>query len=140
MHEFKLHFRNVSMIMDCISCEKCRLWGKIQVLGLGTALKILHASRSRESWSKLSLSRSEIIALLNTFGRFCESLSAISHFHTHQDSQSFFNGKTNFDKIRRVCEKSPFVLAFALLGPPFILLSYHVFRPRIQAHRHQVVK
>lgn len=30
-----------SAIMDCVGCEKCRLWGKLQVLGLGTALKIL---------------------------------------------------------------------------------------------------
>ena len=27
--------------MDCISCQKCRLHGKIQLLGIGTALKIL---------------------------------------------------------------------------------------------------
>lgn len=27
--------------MDCVGCEKCRLWGKLQVLGLGTALEIL---------------------------------------------------------------------------------------------------
>lgn len=27
--------------MDCVGCEKCRLWGKLQVLGMGTALKIL---------------------------------------------------------------------------------------------------
>lgn len=27
--------------MDCVGCEKCRLWGKLQVLGLGTALNIL---------------------------------------------------------------------------------------------------
>lgn len=27
--------------MDCVGCEKCRLWGKLQVLGLGTALKIV---------------------------------------------------------------------------------------------------
>ncbi|XP_062012201.1 endoplasmic reticulum oxidoreductin-1-like isoform X1 [Rosa rugosa] len=34
-------FRNISALMDCVGCEKCRLWGKLQVLGLGTALKIL---------------------------------------------------------------------------------------------------
>ena len=27
--------------MDCVGCEKCRLWGKLQVLGLATSLKIL---------------------------------------------------------------------------------------------------
>ncbi|EEB98463.1 hypothetical protein MPER_02019, partial [Moniliophthora perniciosa FA553] len=28
--EFKAHFRNVSRIMDCIDCDQCRLWGKVQ--------------------------------------------------------------------------------------------------------------
>ncbi|PWA60771.1 ERO1-like protein beta [Artemisia annua] len=28
-------------LMDCVGCEKCRLWGKLQVLCLGTVLKIL---------------------------------------------------------------------------------------------------
>jgi ERO1-like protein alpha len=36
-------FQNVSRIMDCVGCEKCRLWGKLQFLGLGTAMKILFA-------------------------------------------------------------------------------------------------
>jgi len=27
--------------MDCISCQKCKLHGKLQLLGIGTALKIL---------------------------------------------------------------------------------------------------
>lgn len=27
--------------MDCVGCEKCRLWGKVQTVGLGTALKVL---------------------------------------------------------------------------------------------------
>ncbi|KAG8213730.1 endoplasmic reticulum oxidoreductin 1 [Butyriboletus roseoflavus] len=39
--EFKRHFRNVSRIMDCIGCDKCRLWGKVQTTGLATALKVL---------------------------------------------------------------------------------------------------
>ncbi|KAG0725811.1 Ero1-like protein [Chionoecetes opilio] len=39
--EFREHFRNISRIMDCVGCDKCRLWGKLQITGLGTALKIL---------------------------------------------------------------------------------------------------
>uniref|UniRef100_A0A915ELE8 Uncharacterized protein n=1 Tax=Ditylenchus dipsaci TaxID=166011 RepID=A0A915ELE8_9BILA len=27
--------------MDCVGCDKCRLWGKLQIHGMGTALKIL---------------------------------------------------------------------------------------------------
>lgn len=39
--EFKAHFRNVTRIMDCVGCDKCRLWGKVQTTGVATALKIL---------------------------------------------------------------------------------------------------
>ena len=39
--EFKEHFRNVSSIMDCVGCARCRLWGKVQIGGLATAMKIL---------------------------------------------------------------------------------------------------
>ena len=41
VHSFVAHFRNVSLILDCVSCEKCKLWGKLQILGIGTALKVL---------------------------------------------------------------------------------------------------
>lgn len=37
-----------SALMDCVGCEKCRLWGKLQVLGLGTALKILFSVNGQE--------------------------------------------------------------------------------------------
>uniref|UniRef100_A0A0A9X5V9 Ero1-like protein n=1 Tax=Lygus hesperus TaxID=30085 RepID=A0A0A9X5V9_LYGHE len=43
--EFRYRFRNVSRIMDCVGCQKCKLWGKLQVQGLGTALKILFSGR-----------------------------------------------------------------------------------------------
>lgn len=39
--EFKEHFRNVTRIMDCVGCDKCRLWGKVQTTGVATALKVL---------------------------------------------------------------------------------------------------
>lgn len=29
--EFRLHFHNISKIMDCVGCDKCKLWGKLQV-------------------------------------------------------------------------------------------------------------
>lgn len=43
----KATFRNMAKLMDCVSCERCRLWGKVQVYGVGTALKILTASNPR---------------------------------------------------------------------------------------------
>lgn len=80
VEEFKNHFRNVSLIMDCVGCEKCRLWGKIQVTGIGTALKILFASESMRRWENLNFRRSEIVALFNTLGRLSESISTVQQF------------------------------------------------------------
>lgn len=92
VEEFKNHFRNVSLIMDCVSCEKCRLWGKVQVTGIGTALKILFASESPRRWESLNFRRSEIVALFNTLGRLSESIAAVQSFRHFYllNSQVFF--------------------------------------------------
>lgn len=80
--EFRHHFRNISRIMDCVGCDKCKLWGKLQVQGLGTALKILFSgSFDRDGdpqafdlksmkRARFQLTRTEIVALLNAFGRY----------------------------------------------------------------------
>ncbi|XP_024968232.1 endoplasmic reticulum oxidoreductin-1-like isoform X1 [Cynara cardunculus var. scolymus] len=68
-------FRNISALMDCVGCEKCRLWGKLQVLGLGTALKILFSVNDRGNPDPhLQLQRNEVIALINLLNRLSESL------------------------------------------------------------------
>ena len=69
--QFQVKFRNITKIMDCVGCDKCRLWGKVQTLALGTALKILFTGKSLESNSKqtFQLSRVEIVALFNGFTR-----------------------------------------------------------------------
>ncbi|GAA5948755.1 hypothetical protein JCM3765_004996 [Sporobolomyces pararoseus] len=76
--EFKQHFRNVSLIMDCVGCDKCRLWGKIQITGLGTALKLLFSSEDENEL--VILSRSEAVAFVNTLHRLSESLKAVDKF------------------------------------------------------------
>ena len=100
--EFKTHFRNVTRIMDCVGCDKCRLWGKIQTSGVATALKILfemdekalelvflnykypaafdiYVFDSPKANSNL-LTRSEVVALVNTLHRFTESLYYVNNF------------------------------------------------------------
>jgi len=78
-------FRNISRIMDCVGCEKCRLYGKLQVLGLGTALKLLFESKERRAGggaagSEEPLQRNEVIALVNTLAEFAESVAAVREF------------------------------------------------------------
>lgn len=76
--QFRQHFRNISRIMDCVGCEKCRLWGKVQTQGIGTALKILFTDTA--SIEDLSLKRSEIVSLWNTLGRLSSSLVHLEMF------------------------------------------------------------
>lgn len=79
--EFKKHFRNVSQIMDCVGCDKCRLWGKTQVTGLATALKLLFSfDESAGAVEDFSLRRSEVVAFIWTLHRFSESLAAVEQF------------------------------------------------------------
>ncbi|KAJ7496038.1 hypothetical protein B0H11DRAFT_2001621 [Mycena galericulata] len=81
--EFKVHFRNVSRIMDCVGCDKCRLWGKVQTTGVATALKILFEMDEKAldpAANHNLLQRSEVVALINTLHRFSESLEAVESF------------------------------------------------------------
>ncbi|KAJ3264964.1 hypothetical protein HDU77_007053 [Chytriomyces hyalinus] len=83
--EFKNHFRNISLIMDCVGCEKCRLWGKLQVTGLGTALKILFSFDNDAS--KYRLTRTELVSLINGFSRISDSLRAVERFRARIQDQ-----------------------------------------------------
>jgi ERO1-like protein alpha len=64
--------------MDCVGCEKCRLWGKLQILGLGTALKILFTVNGEDNLRhNLELQRNEVIALMNLLHRLSESVKYV---------------------------------------------------------------
>lgn len=78
--DFRNRFRNVSRVMDCVGCDKCRLWGKLQTAGYGTALKILFEFDEKDSSNDPPLRRTELVALINTMDRLSHSLTAVSHF------------------------------------------------------------
>ncbi|KAF3441139.1 hypothetical protein FNV43_RR15050 [Rhamnella rubrinervis] len=76
--QIQRQFRNISALMDCVGCEKCRLWGKLQVLGLGTALKILFSvDGQNHPGQPVQLQRNEVIALLNLLNRLSESIKLV---------------------------------------------------------------
>ncbi|KDE06115.1 hypothetical protein MVLG_03532 [Microbotryum lychnidis-dioicae p1A1 Lamole] len=89
--EFKAHFRNVSRIMDCVGCDKCRLWGKLQITGLGTALKLLFSAQepTTTTTNQVDLSRSEVVAFVNTLHRLSESLAVVEKFRGLWNERSF---------------------------------------------------
>ena len=77
--DFRNRFRNVSRLMDCVNCDKCRLWGKLQTAGYGTALKVLFEFEDGEDFS---LKRTELVALIDTFGRISHSISSVAYFQS----------------------------------------------------------
>ncbi|CAH1791045.1 unnamed protein product [Owenia fusiformis] len=85
---YKTKFRNITKIMDCVGCDKCKLWGKLQITGMGTALKILFSGDTvgpesivtAESKNHFQLTRPEITALLHSIGRLSSGIKEIDNF------------------------------------------------------------
>ena len=75
--DFRNRFRNVSRLMDCVGCDKCRLWGKMQTVGYGTALKVLFEYDENKNGENPTLKRTELVALVNTLDRVSTSLTAL---------------------------------------------------------------
>lgn len=71
--QFKDVFRNISSVLNCVSCQKCKLHGKLQLLGLGTALKVL---LTPVHLLPTSLNRDELVALFNTIAKFSKAIVA----------------------------------------------------------------
>lgn len=82
--DFRRRFKNVTRIMDCVHCDRCKLWGKVQTTGYATSLKILFELNEADEASKQrvvnKLTKFELIALINTFNRLSTSIESINNF------------------------------------------------------------
>lgn len=114
--DFRARFKNVTKIMDCVHCDRCRLWGKVQTTGYATSLKILFELDDGDEASKQQvvdkLTKYELIALLNTFDRLSKSIESINNFERLYEIQlaggklaSFFQNN-NFFKLLNQAHKS----------------------------------
>jgi ERO1-like protein alpha len=70
--ELQRRFRHLQQIMECVGCDRCKLWGTLQTLGIGTALRVLLHDDVNEG--ALNLSRQEAVALVHTLERLSSSL------------------------------------------------------------------
>uniref|UniRef100_A0A7S3A186 Endoplasmic reticulum oxidoreductin 1 n=1 Tax=Rhodosorus marinus TaxID=101924 RepID=A0A7S3A186_9RHOD len=102
--EFRRHFRNISSIMDCVGCEKCKLWGKLEFLGLGTALKLLFDSSPQ-------LQRNEIIALFQTLKKTSDSVGLVEKFEHAVLEEKAAEAKRAEDARRREAVKEALLIA-----------------------------
>lgn len=105
--DFRNRFRNVSRIMDCVGCDKCRLWGKVQTAGFGTALKVLFEFGNDENGQeKPLLRRTELVALINTLDKISSAMKALEHFKDMLTAE--LNGKSaaEIEEVSQVAEPS----------------------------------
>lgn len=86
--DFRNRFRNVSRLMDCVGCDKCRLWGKLQTVGYGTALKVLFEYDETKNGENPPLRRTELVALVNTLDRVSNSLTALGRLRKLSQRQT----------------------------------------------------
>ncbi len=100
--DFRNRFRNVSRLMDCVGCDKCRLWGKLQTAGYGTALKVLFELDNNDKPEVPILKRTELVALFNTYARLSSSLDAIQKF---RDMVGQAEAAHEADRRRKEAEK-----------------------------------
>ncbi|KAG5504302.1 hypothetical protein JIQ42_06134 [Leishmania sp. Namibia] len=52
---------NVTRLMDCVTCEKCRIWGKLETKGIAVAMKVILNPKNEQ----ITLDRSEMVTLVN---------------------------------------------------------------------------
>lgn len=100
--DFRNRFRNVSRLMDCIGCDKCRLWGKLQTAGYGAALKVLFEFDETKDGENPPLRRTELVALVNTLGRVSNSLTAVGKFE-----QAILSGTEDKLPVHTAVSKNP---------------------------------
>ncbi|EFN52155.1 hypothetical protein CHLNCDRAFT_26991, partial [Chlorella variabilis] len=70
-------FHNITHIMDCVGCEKCKMWAKLQLLGIATSLKILFSAEDCGGGTGLVLERNEVISLFNTLERLAAGVEVV---------------------------------------------------------------
>jgi ERO1-like protein alpha len=89
LEDFRGKFRNITRIMDCVSCEKCRLWGKLQILGIGTSIKILLSPREEINRPDF-LTRQEVVALMNVLHQVARSVQFASRSLDYEFHQKLY--------------------------------------------------
>lgn len=89
--ELQRRFRQLQSIVQCVGCDRCKLWGTLQTLGVGTALKVLFHDDDDGSSSSIYLSRQEAVALVNTLERLSSSLVFAQEFRVRRETMKLFD-------------------------------------------------
>ena len=103
---FKGVFQNVSSLLDCVTCQKCKLHGKVALMGLGTALKILLSPPDLFRSKRGMLTPIEVVALVNSIGKFSSSITAIDDLSRQSWEEDYFAGTQKAKGVTKQAIKS----------------------------------
>ena len=78
--ELIIRFRNISSIIDCVTCSKCRMHAKLEVFGIATMLKIMFTKSPDDL--KQSMSRNELVSFINLFAKLSKSVNDVQMVNT----------------------------------------------------------
>lgn len=118
--KFQNAFRNISTILDCVGCEKCKLHAKLEFHGLGTALKILFTNEKMSETNVHFLERNEVIAL---FGALAKYYDAIEYVRTMASLVEKAEIKEKEDKQQKMMNE---IILHSSIGCIFILILWVV--------------
>lgn len=74
-------FYNITRILDCVTCEKCRLHGKLQFTGMTAVMKILFAKGN-----EARLTRNEMVGLINLLTKLSNSVKWYQEWLEHEET------------------------------------------------------
>jgi hypothetical protein len=82
LSEIQTKFYNISRVLDCVGCDKCRFNGKVQMTGIGAAMKVLFQDKRKLGQEQIS--KLELIGLMNLLGKLSESIEIYRDFLEHE--------------------------------------------------------
>lgn len=71
--EARMRSRELLRIINCVQCNKCRLHGKVAMMGLSTALQI-HMGKNGDGDDPQRIRRVELAALISTLYKFSQAV------------------------------------------------------------------
>jgi len=112
---FKDVFKNVTVLVDCVQCQRCRLHAKVFSMGLGSALKIL---LTPEDLLAKAVTRDEVGALINVVWKLSEAMEDAKELTRLYWQQHSEGAATKVPLIQPSSESLPAAPTATVHSPP----------------------
>ena len=115
MMKIIIRFRNISSIIDCVTCSKCRMHAKLEVFGIATMLKMIFTSSTEEL--KKSMSRNELVAFINLFAKLSKS---VNNLELIDKKIKLAHHNLKFKKLKCICTVSIIAIIITIMLLNFV--------------------